>query len=106
MKVIPLGHRHGLMDEKVYKVIHGNEAHHIYQPAALGKAGSVIMPDEQLWGQLLAYAGMTPSDDNQGLLPWIQEVLFALSELYPDSGARQRLDVMVQFSDYCKEKRK
>ncbi len=107
MKVEPLGHRHGLSDEKVYRITWGRDTFHLHQPSALGKYGSVIMPDdlEQLWGELLAYAGMPPADEHPGVLPWIQEVLKALSEIYPDSGARQRLDVMVEFSNYCKEKR-
>ena len=70
-------------------------------------AGSVIMPDDpnQLWGELLAYAGMPPPDEHPGVLPWIQDVLKALSEIYPHSSSRARLDTMVDFSSYCKEKR-
>lgn len=69
--------------------------------------GGVIMPDdtEQLYGELLAYAGSPPPDESPGVLPWIQDVLKALSEIYPESGSRARLDTMVRFSDYCKEKR-
>ena len=65
----------------------------------------VIIPDEQLWGELLAYAGMPPPDDHPTLMAWIQDVLKALSEMQPESSARSRLNAMASFSDYCKEKR-
>ena len=66
---------------------------------------AVIIVDEQLWGELLAYAGMPPPDDHPTLMAWIQDVLKALSEMQPESSARTRLDAMASFSDYCKEKR-
>lgn len=67
--------------------------------------GGVIIPDDpdQLWGELLAYAGPPPPDEHPGVLPWIQDVLKALSEIFPDSSSRARLDTMVRFSNYCKE---
>ncbi|KKL90823.1 hypothetical protein LCGC14_1900880 [marine sediment metagenome] len=69
--------------------------------------GDVIIIDDpnQLWGELLAYAGSPPPDEDPRVLPWIQDVLKALSEMYPHSSSRSRLDTMVDFSNYCKEKR-
>lgn len=96
----------GLKDGDVYAI----EAEgHTYFLHTVRQQGTVIIAlddPEQLWGELLAFAGMPPDDNDQRLLPWIQEVLEALSEIHPDSGARSRLDIMVRFSDYCKEKRK
>ncbi len=71
------------------------------------QAGNVITTDDpnQLWGELLAYAGMPPPDEHPNLLPWVQDVLKALSEMYPHSSSRARLDTMVDFSNYCKERR-
>jgi len=71
------------------------------------EAGDVIITGDpnQLWGKLLAYAGPPPPDEDPRVLPWIQDVLKALSEMYPHSSSRSRLDTMVDFSNYCKEKR-
>lgn len=69
----------------------------------------VIIPAncEQLWGKILAYAGMPPDNElARDMLPWVQDVLCVLSEIYPESSAKSRLLVMVNFSDWCKEKRK
>lgn len=69
--------------------------------------GCVIMPDDpnQLWGELLAYAGMPPPDDHADCLSWITDVLKALSEMYPESSSRARMDTMVTFSNYCKREK-
>lgn len=62
---------------------------------------------EQLWYKILAYAGMPSEEENASdMLPWVQDVLCVLSEIYPDSSAKGRLLVMVNFSNWCKEKRK
>lgn len=95
----------GLRDGDVYAI--EAEGHTYFLHTIPDYKYSVIIAlndPEQLWGELLAFAGMPPDDNDQRLLPWIQEVLKALSEIHPDSGARQRLDIMVKFSDYCKEK--
>ena len=70
-------------------------------------SGNVIIIDDpnQLWGELLAYAGMPPPDEHPNVLPWVQDVLKALSEMYPHSSSRARLGTMVDFSNYCKERR-